>query len=80
MNTDYGIRCCDWESGRLGNILIGSSKGNSHLFLAYQTMRWWQLPQGQLGLGGNYYAANNNHTNVANGFIKQAFVNFKHLG
>ncbi len=37
-------------------------------------------PQGQLGLGGNYYAANNNHTNVANGFVKQAFVNFKHVG
>ncbi len=37
-------------------------------------------PQGQLGLGGNYYAANNNHTDVANGFVKQAFVNFKHLG
>jgi len=37
-------------------------------------------PQGQLGLGGNYYAANNNHTNLANGFVKQAFVNFKNLG
>jgi hypothetical protein len=37
-------------------------------------------PQGQLGLGGSYYAANNNHTNEANGFVKQAFVNFKHLG
>jgi hypothetical protein len=37
-------------------------------------------PQGQLGLGGTYYAANHNHTNVANGFVKQAFVNFKQLG
>lgn len=37
-------------------------------------------PQGQLGLGGSYYAANNNHTNEANGFVKQAFVNFKALG
>jgi len=37
-------------------------------------------PQGQLGLGGSYYAANHNHTNVANGFVKQAFVNFKHEG
>ncbi len=36
-------------------------------------------PQGQLGLGGNYYAAND-HTNVANGFVKQAFVDFKHHG
>jgi len=37
-------------------------------------------PQGQLGLGANYYAANNNHTNLANGFLKQGFVNFKNLG
>jgi hypothetical protein len=37
-------------------------------------------PQGQLGMGGTYYAANNNHVNTANGFVKQAFVNFKHLG
>jgi len=37
-------------------------------------------PQGQLGLGGTYYAANHNHTNVANGFLKQAFLNFKQLG
>lgn len=37
-------------------------------------------PQGQLGLGGSYYAANNNHTNEANGFVKQAFLNFKNLG
>ncbi len=32
-------------------------------------------PQGQLGLGGSYYAANNNHTDVANGFLKYAYVN-----
>ena len=37
-------------------------------------------PQGQLGLGGTYYAANKNHSNNANGFLKQAFVNFKHFG
>ena len=37
-------------------------------------------PQGQLGLGGTYYAANNNQPNNANVFLKQAFVDFKHLG
>ncbi len=37
-------------------------------------------PQGQLGLGGAYYAANNNHVNTANGFVKQAFLNIKGLG
>ena len=37
-------------------------------------------PQGQLGLGGTYYVANGNNTNNSNGFLKQAYVNFKHLG
>jgi hypothetical protein len=33
-------------------------------------------PQGQLGLGGTYYAANGNHTENADAFAKQAFVQF----
>jgi hypothetical protein len=33
-------------------------------------------PQGQLGLGGTYYAANGNHSNNADAFAKQAFVQF----
>jgi Alginate export len=33
-------------------------------------------PQGQLGLGGTYYAANDNHSNNASAFVKQAFVQF----
>ena len=37
-------------------------------------------PQGQLGLGGTYYAANGNQTNNTGGFLKQAYVTFKHLG
>ncbi|HEY1802053.1 MAG TPA: alginate export family protein [Terriglobales bacterium] len=37
-------------------------------------------PQGQLGLGGSYYAANNNHENNFDGFLKQAYINFKRLG
>ena len=37
-------------------------------------------PLGQLGLGGTYYAANGNQVNNTGGFLKQAFVNFKHLG
>jgi hypothetical protein len=37
-------------------------------------------PQGQLGLGGTYYAANGNHSNNSNGFLKQGYVNFKRLG
>jgi hypothetical protein len=37
-------------------------------------------PEGQLGLGGTYYAANNNHTNNTGAFLKQAYVNLKRLG
>jgi hypothetical protein len=37
-------------------------------------------PQGQLGLGASYYAANNNSSNTASGFLKQAYVNFKPVG
>ncbi len=37
-------------------------------------------PQGQLGLGGNYYAANNNESNPVGGFLKQGYVNFKDFG
>jgi hypothetical protein len=37
-------------------------------------------PQGQLGLGGTYYAANGNSTNNRDAFVKQAFVQLKKLG
>ena len=37
-------------------------------------------PQGQLGLGGTYYVANGNNVNNGNGFLKQAYINFKHVG
>src|ERR1700685_882876 len=34
-------------------------------------------PQGQLGLGGSYYAANDSHQNAAMIFPKEAYVRFK---
>jgi hypothetical protein len=37
-------------------------------------------PQGQLGLGGTYYAANGNGRNNANTFIKQVYFQANHLG
>jgi hypothetical protein len=37
-------------------------------------------PQGQLGLGGTYYAANGNSSNNGNAFVKQAFAQLKKLG
>ena len=36
--------------------------------------------QGQLGMGGTYYAANGSHRNSAMVFPKQAFIRFHHLG
>ena len=58
-----------WDSllrvgiGQTGNASIGSSKANSRPFLGLPNDAVVAAPQGQLGLGGNYYAANNNHTN-----------------
>src|SRR5207245_9124113 len=37
-------------------------------------------PQGQLGLGANYYAANGNSQNPAHLFLKQGTFRFKELG
>ncbi|MGO4885919.1 MAG: alginate export family protein [Bryobacteraceae bacterium] len=34
-------------------------------------------PQGQLGLGGNYYAANRSDQNAASVFVKQAYLHLK---
>jgi len=39
-----------------------------------------QSPQGQLGLGATYFAANHNSQDTAMVFPKQAYLRFKHLG
>lgn len=81
-NSEYGL----WDSllrlgiGQTGEHFDWFIEGEQPSILGIPDDAVVAAPQGQLGLGGNYYAANNNHTNVANGFIKQAFVNFKHLG
>jgi hypothetical protein len=81
-NSDYGL----WNS--LLRVGIGQTRESFDWFIEGEQPSILGLPndavvaapQGQLGLGGSYYAANNNHTNQANGFVKQAFVNLKHLG
>jgi Alginate export len=81
-NSDYGL----WNSllrvgiGQTGEHFDWFVEGEQPSILGLPNNAVVAAPQGQLGLGGSYYAANNNHTNVANGFVKQAFVNFKHLG
>ena len=81
-DSDYGF----WNStlrvglGQTGERVDWFLEGEQPSLLGLPDSAVVAAPQGQLGLGGSYYAANNNHTNEANGFIKQAFVNFKHLG
>ncbi|HTW31108.1 MAG TPA: alginate export family protein, partial [Candidatus Sulfotelmatobacter sp.] len=81
-NSDYGF----WNS--LLRVGLGQTRERVDWFIEGEQPSILGLPdnavvaapQGQLGLGGTYYAANNDHTNEANGFVKQAFVNFKGLG
>ncbi len=81
-NSDYGF----WDStlrvgiGQTGERLDWFIEGEQPSLLDLPSDAVVPPPQGQLGLGANYYAANNNHVNEANGFVKQAFVNFRHLG
>ena len=81
-NSDYGL----WDSllrvgiGQTGEPFDWFIEGEQPSILDLPDDAVVAAPQGQLGLGGSYYAANNNHRNVANGFVKQAFVNFKRLG
>jgi hypothetical protein len=81
-NSEYGL----WDSllrvgiGQTGEHFDWFLEGEQPSILGLPNNAVVAAPQGQLGLGGTYYAANNNHTDVANGFVKQAFVNFKHLG
>ncbi|HEY6338902.1 MAG TPA: alginate export family protein [Candidatus Sulfotelmatobacter sp.] len=81
-NSQYGL----WNSllrlgiGQTGAHFDWFLEGEQPSILGLPNHAVVAAPQGQLGLGGSYYAANNNHTNVANGFVKQAFANFKNLG
>jgi len=81
-NSDYGL----WDS--LLRIGIGQTRERLDWFAEMEQPAILGLPndavvaapQGQLGLGGTYYAANRNHVNNASVFLKQAYVDFKHLG
>lgn len=81
-NSEYGL----WDSllrlgvGQTSEHFDWFIEGEQPSILGLPDDAIVSAPQGQLGLGGSYYAANNNHTDVANGFVKQAFVNLKHMG
>ena len=76
-NSDYTF----WDSllrigiGQTGQHFDWYIDGEQPAILGLPTTAVVAAPQGQLGLGGSYYAANNNHTDVANGFLKYAYVN-----
>lgn len=55
-------------------------EGEQVAILGLPDMAVVPAPQGQLGLGGTYYAANINSTNNVGGFLKQGFVQFKDFG
>ena len=80
MNTACGIPCFAWDIGQTGEHFDWFIEGEQPSILGLPNNAVVAAPQGQLGLGGSYYAANNNHTNVANGFVKQAFINVKNEG
>lgn len=77
-NSDYAF----WDSllrigiGQTGEHFDWYIDGEQPAILGLPNNAVVAAPQGQLGLGGTYYAANNNHTNVASGFLKYAFANF----
>jgi len=81
-NSDYPL----WQS--LLRIGIGQTRERLDWFAELEQPSLLGLPndavvaapQGQLGLGGSYYASNFNQTNNASVFLKQAYVDFKHLG
>ena len=81
-NSDYPL----WNS--LLRIGIGQTREKIDWFAEMEQPSILGLPNdavvagpaGQLGLGGSYYVANDNQSNNASIFLKQAFVDFKHLG
>jgi hypothetical protein len=81
-NSDYGL----WNS--LLRVGIGQTTEHVDWFAEFEQPSILGLPndavvaapQGQLGLGANYYVANGNQVNNASIFLKQAFVDFKHMG
>lgn len=55
-------------------------EGTQVALVALPNMAVDAAPQGQLGLGGNYYVANSSNTNNVGGFLKQGFATFKDFG
>jgi hypothetical protein len=63
--------------GQKGESFEWLLEGAQDAILDLPTNAVVRAPQGQLGLGGTYYAANGNSQNNASGFVRQAYVGFK---
>jgi len=66
--------------GQQGDLWEWKLEASQDAILGLPTKAVVPAPQGQLGLGGTYYASNGNSQYIANGFVKQAFLRLKRLG
>ncbi len=69
VNLAESLRSWDWDAEFAAPFLLG-----------LPTKATDAAPQGALGLGSNYYAANNNSQYAAMIFPRQLYVRLKHLG
>ena len=69
LNFAEKLNAWDWDAEFAVPFLLGLPTGAAD-----------PAPQGALGLGSNYYAANGNRQNTAMIFPKQLFVRFDGLG
>ena len=76
----FGIPCYVSAIGQQREHVDWFLEGEQVALVALPTKAVVAAPQGQLGLGGNYYAANSSQANNVGGFLKQGFVTFKDFG
>ena len=77
--TPFRIRFCVSRSGRK-SVSTGRWRLLRTRYSLLPRNAVVAAPQGQLGPGGTYYAANGNGRNNVNAFVKQAYVQFNQLG
>ncbi len=69
LNFAERLQSWDWDAEFAVPFLLGLPTGATDA-----------APQGTLGLGSNYYGANDNHQNTAGFFPKQLYVRLRKLG
>jgi hypothetical protein len=79
-NYTFGDSLLRISIGQRSEHFDWSLEGEQVALVGLPSLAVVAAPQGQLGLGGSYYAANSNSTNAIGGFLKQGFVRFKDFG